>query len=106
MSSVATELPTKKGDYFEGHIIWDTCTLRKPDVIGFEVTEVKPCDTFTAVAQVSFRTALLLLVIVVVIVLVVVLVVAVIVVVVVGRPHNMSALTAPTYFSSYDTITF
>ena len=49
----SVELPTKKGDYFEGHVIWDTCTMRKPDVIGFEVMDVKTSDYFTPVVKVN-----------------------------------------------------
>ena len=48
----SAELPTKKADYFEGHMIWDICTQRKPDVIGFEVTDVKAYDYFTPVVDV------------------------------------------------------
>ena len=47
------ELPTKKGDYFEGHVVWDTCTIRKPDVVGIEIMHVKENDYFTPVAEVS-----------------------------------------------------
>jgi len=53
LSVGSVELPTKKGDYFEGHMIWDTCTQRKPDVIGFEVTDVNSCDYFTPVVKVT-----------------------------------------------------
>ena len=49
---VNVELPTKKGDYFEGHVVWDTCTVRKPDVIGIEIMHVKENDYFTPVAEV------------------------------------------------------
>jgi len=43
----------KKGDYFEGHIIWDTCSQRKPDVLGLEVTKVQEYDYFTPVVKVN-----------------------------------------------------
>lgn len=33
-------------------MIWDTCTQRKPDVLGFEVTNVKEYDYFTPVVKV------------------------------------------------------
>jgi len=43
-------------------MIWDVCTQRKPDKIGFEVTDVEPCDDFPTMARVStFRAASLLL---------------------------------------------
>ena len=34
-------------------MIWDTCTMRKPDVIGFEVMDVKTSDYFTPVVKVT-----------------------------------------------------
>jgi len=52
---LCVELPTKKGDYFEGHMIWDYCTQRKPDVIGFEVMVVKTTNYFTPVVKVNIR---------------------------------------------------
>jgi len=50
---VGPELPTKKGDYFEGHMIWDTCTQRKPDVLGFEIMDVDTFSYFKPVVKVS-----------------------------------------------------
>ena len=58
LSVVNADLPTKKGDYFEGHMIWDTCTERKPDVLGFEITDVKTYSYFTPVVEVSLISLL------------------------------------------------
>jgi hypothetical protein len=44
------ELPTKAGDYFEGHVITDTCTKRRPDVISFEVKTIRHDEYFRSVA--------------------------------------------------------
>lgn len=44
------ELPTKVGDYFEGHVITDTCTKRRPDVISFAVKTVRRDTYFNTVA--------------------------------------------------------
>lgn len=44
------ELPTNAGSYFEGHVITDTCTKRRPDVISFEITSVRRDNYFTSVA--------------------------------------------------------
>lgn len=44
------DLPTKVDDYFEGHVITDTCTKRRPDVISFEITAVRRDTYFNAVA--------------------------------------------------------
>lgn len=44
------DLPTKVDDYFEGHVISDTCTKRRPDIISFEITAVRRDTYFNAVA--------------------------------------------------------
>jgi len=34
-------------------MIWDTCTQRKPDVLGFEIMDVKKYDFFSPVVKVG-----------------------------------------------------
>jgi hypothetical protein len=46
------ELPTTAGSYFEGHVITDTCTKRRPDVISVEITSVRRDSYFQTVAYV------------------------------------------------------
>jgi len=43
------ELPTKNGDEFEGHVVFDKCTQRHPDTITFSITGVKVAPAFTAI---------------------------------------------------------
>lgn len=44
------DLPTKVDDYFEGHVIHDTCTKRRPDIISFEISSVRRDAYFNTVA--------------------------------------------------------
>lgn len=44
------DLPTPAGSYFEGHVITDTCTKRRPEIISFEITNVRRDSYFTTVA--------------------------------------------------------
>jgi hypothetical protein len=44
------ELHLNVNDYFEGHVISDTCTKRQPDVISFEVKAVRRDPYFNNVA--------------------------------------------------------
>lgn len=44
------ELPTNVGAFFEGHMISDTCTKRKPDIISFEIKSVRRDTYFTNTA--------------------------------------------------------
>lgn len=46
------DLPTSAGSYFEGHVITDTCTKRRPDVISIEITSVRRDAYFSTVAYV------------------------------------------------------
>jgi hypothetical protein len=46
------ELPTTAGSYFEGHVISDTCTKRRPDIISVEITSVRRDSYFSTVAYV------------------------------------------------------
>jgi len=47
------ELPTGAGSSFEGHVISDSCTKRRPDVISFDITSVRRQNYFNSVAFVS-----------------------------------------------------
>lgn len=44
------ELPTGAGSRFEGHVITDTCTKRRPDIIAFDITSVRRDNYFNSVA--------------------------------------------------------
>jgi len=46
------ELPTTVGSYFEGHVITDTCTKLRPDIISVEITSVRRDNYFSTVAYV------------------------------------------------------
>jgi hypothetical protein len=46
------ELPTTAGSYFEGHVVTDTCTKRRPDIISIEITSVRRDSYFSTVAYV------------------------------------------------------
>jgi len=47
------ELPTAAGAHFEGHVITDSCTKRRPDVISFDITKVRRDNYFNTVAFVN-----------------------------------------------------
>ena len=55
---VFAELPTGVGAFFEGHVISDTCTKRKPDIISFEIKQVRRDSYFTNTAFVSIQCTL------------------------------------------------
>jgi len=40
------ELPIKVGDDFEGHVVFDNCTQRRPDTITFSITAIKTDPAF------------------------------------------------------------
>jgi hypothetical protein len=42
------ELPTKQGDTFIGHVVFDHCSQRKPENMSFTITAVKTAAFFTA----------------------------------------------------------
>jgi hypothetical protein len=44
------DLPTNVGAFFEGHVIKDTCTKRRPEIISFQITSVRRDTYFNAVA--------------------------------------------------------
>jgi hypothetical protein len=46
------ELPTQTGDTFEGHVVFDNCTQRRPDTISFTITAVKTDDAFPSFPKV------------------------------------------------------
>jgi len=47
------ELPTASGASFEGHVISDSCTKRRPDIISFDITKVRRDNYFNTVAFVN-----------------------------------------------------
>jgi hypothetical protein len=47
------ELPLKAGDHFEGHMIFDHCTKRRPEGIDFEITSVRKSVAFNAFIKVT-----------------------------------------------------
>jgi len=42
------ELPTAAGDVFEGHVVFDNCTRRRPETITFTITAVKTTEVYTS----------------------------------------------------------
>jgi hypothetical protein len=44
------ELPTNVGAFFEGHVISDSCTKRRPEIISFQIKAVRRDTYFNAVA--------------------------------------------------------
>jgi len=44
------ELPTKLGDEFEGHVLTDTCTKRRPQMMNFKIKSVRRDSYFRSVA--------------------------------------------------------
>jgi hypothetical protein len=46
-------LPIKAGDEFEGHMLWDKCTKRHPDEMGFEITAVQTSTYYTVASRVQ-----------------------------------------------------
>jgi hypothetical protein len=46
------DLPTKAGDKFVGHVVWDNCTNSAPETISFTVTGVKTNPAFPGFPQI------------------------------------------------------
>jgi hypothetical protein len=44
--------PFQAGDVFEGHVIYDRCTQRQPDIMNFEISAVQTSANFGASAKV------------------------------------------------------
>jgi hypothetical protein len=42
------DLPTAAGDVFEGHVVFDNCTRRRPETITFTITAVKTTEVYTS----------------------------------------------------------
>jgi hypothetical protein len=45
------DLPTKAGDHFEGVVLWDKCTKRQPEKMGFEIKSVKVFPDFPGIPR-------------------------------------------------------
>lgn len=47
------QLPISVGDVFEGHVLWDKCTKRQPEVISFEIKAIQTASFFTGFPKIK-----------------------------------------------------
>jgi len=53
---LSLDAPTKEGDTFVGHVVFDHCSQRKPENMSFTITGTKEDKSFTPILKVRMHT--------------------------------------------------